>query len=188
MSVVVLLFKQKTSYEMRSSDCISDVCSSDLTDSEIENPLALEIEQERLTSIDRRLLRSMDDDRIVAVTDRDPFHQSLRAGRLQKLGHLGLADEVEPERWQLAEGMDDTLRRMGERGDIIRTMQRAFTEHGLQRAAADYAIAEPAQMTPIVGRVVERGLSDEANDRHYLIVSAPDRSDARRVGKGGDRK
>src|SRR3546814_2971980 len=109
----------------------------------------------------------MDDDRIVAVTDRDPFHQSLRAGRLQKLGHLGLADEVEPGRWQLAEGMDDTLRRMGERGDIIRTMQRAFTEHGLQRAAADYAIAEPAQMTPIVGRVVERGLSDEANDRHY---------------------
>src|SRR3546814_19680938 len=55
------------------------------------------------------LFRStMDDDRIVAVTDLDPFHQSLRAGRLQKLGHLGLADEVEPGRWQLAEGMDDT--------------------------------------------------------------------------------
>src|SRR3546814_6751216 len=29
-------------------------------------------------------------------------------------------------------------------------------------------------MTPIVGRVVERGLSDEANDRHYLIVDATD--------------
>ncbi|ROT93450.1 DUF3363 domain-containing protein [Altererythrobacter sp. FM1] len=144
------------------------------TDIEIENRLAHEIEQERLTSIDRRLLRSMDDDRIVAVTDRDPFHQSLRAGRLQKLGHLGLADEVEPGRWQLAEGMDDTLRRMGERGDIIRTMQRAFTEHGLERAAADYAIAEPADMTPIVGRLVERGLSDEANDRHYLIVDGTD--------------
>src|SRR3546814_7319993 len=67
------------------------------TDIEIENRLAHEIEQERLTSIDRRLLRTMDDDRIVAVTDRDPFHQSLRAGRLQKLGHLGLADERSEE-------------------------------------------------------------------------------------------
>src|SRR3546814_7669794 len=81
--------------------------------------------------------------------------------------------------------MDDTLRRMGERGDIIRTMQRAFTEHGLQPAAADYAIAEPAQMTPIVGRVVERGLSDEANDRHYLIVDATDgRSHYVDIGRG----
>src|SRR3546814_5781344 len=95
------------------------------------------------------------------------------------------SDLVEPGRWQLAEGMDDTLRRMGERGDIIRTMQRAFTEHGLQRAAADYAIAEPAQMTPIVGRVVERGLSDEANDRHYLIVDATDgRSHYVDIGRG----
>src|SRR3546814_20527498 len=74
------------------------------TDIEIENRLAHEIEQERLTSIDRRLLRTMDDDRIVAVTDRDPFHQSLRAGRLQKIGHLGLADEVDTGRWQLAAG------------------------------------------------------------------------------------
>src|SRR3546814_12168716 len=64
-------------------------------------------------------------------------------------------------------------------------MQRAFTEHGLQRAAADYAIAEPAQMTPIVGRVVERGLSDEANDRHYLIVDATDgRSHYVDIGRG----
>src|SRR3546814_3240957 len=29
-SVVILFFKQKTAYEMRSSDCSSDVCSSDL--------------------------------------------------------------------------------------------------------------------------------------------------------------
>src|SRR3546814_15673313 len=106
------------------------------TDIEIENRLALEIEQERLTSIDRRLLRSMDDDRIVAVTDRDPFHPSLRAGRLQKLGHLGLAAEIEPGRWQLAEGMDLTLRRTGEHGHIIRPIQRDFPEHARQRVGS----------------------------------------------------
>jgi len=104
---------------------------------------------------------------------------------LQKLGHLGLATEIEPGRWQLADGIDDTLKRMGERGDIIRTMQRAFTEHGMERAAGDYAIADPASMKPIVGRVVERGLSDEANDRHYLIVDGTDgRSHYVDIGRG----
>jgi type IV secretory pathway VirD2 relaxase len=155
------------------------------TDIEIEDRLRNEIEQQRLTSIDRRLLRDMDAGRIVDAADRDPFFQSLRAGRLQKLGRLGLADEIEPGRWQLAEGMDGTLKRMGERGDIIRTMQRAFTEHGLERNLSDYAIADPANVTPIVGRVVERGLSDEVNDRHYLIVDATDgRSHYVDIGNG----
>ncbi|HKY82818.1 relaxase/mobilization nuclease RlxS [Novosphingobium mathurense] len=155
------------------------------TNLEISDRLQREMEQERLTSIDRRLLRDMDQDRIVEAADRDPFQQSLRAGRLQKLGRLGLSGEIAPGRWRLAEGMDDVLRRMGERGDIIRTMQRAFTDHELERAGADYAIADPATMIPIVGRVVERGLADEINDRHYLIVDATDgRSHYVDIGKG----
>ncbi|WP_375188504.1 relaxase/mobilization nuclease RlxS [Sphingobium yanoikuyae] len=154
-------------------------------DIEIEDRLRREMDQERLTSIDRRLLREMDSDRAVITSLADPLQQSLRAGRLQKLGRLGLADEVEPGRWRLAEGMDDVLRRMGERGDIIRTMQRAFSEHGLERAPGDYVIADPARMTPIVGRVVERGLSEELDDRHYLIVDGIDgRSHYVDIGKG----
>src|SRR3546814_3360154 len=40
-------------------------------------------------------------------------------------------------------------------------------------------------MTPIIGRVVERGLSDEANDRHYLIVDGTDgRSHYVDIGRG----
>lgn len=155
------------------------------SDREIADRLQNEIGQERLTAIDRRLLRGMDPNRIVEADDRDPFQQGLRAGRLQTLGRLGLAEEIAPGSWRLADGMDETLRRMGERGDIIRTMQRAFTEHGLERAAADYAFADPVSMTPIVGRVVERGLSDEMNDRHYLIVDATDgRSHYVDIGKG----
>lgn len=155
------------------------------TDIEIEGRHRNEIGQERLTSIDRRLIRDMDRERMVDAADRDPFQQSLRAGRLQTLGRLGLADEVAPGRWRLADSMDDILRRMGERGDIIRTMQRAFTQHGLERAGTDYVIADPTSMMPIVGRVVERGLSDELNDRHYLIVDATDgRSHYVDIGKG----
>jgi type IV secretory pathway VirD2 relaxase len=157
------------------------------TDIEIENRLRDESGQERLTTIDRRLMRDMDGDREVTASHRDPFQQSLRAGRLQKLKHLGLADEVAPGRWRLVEGIDDTLRRMGERGDIIRTMQREFAEKGLTRAAGDYVIYDPAAPAarPITGRLVARGLSDELNDRHYLIVDGIDgRSHYVDIGKG----
>lgn len=155
------------------------------SDLEIADRLRNEIEQERLTSIDRRLAKDMSADGIVSSADRDPFQQSLRAGRLQKLERLGLADHIAPGRWRLAEGMDEVLRRMGERGDIVRTMQRAFARYGVERAGADYAIVDPATMTSVTGRVVERGLSDEASDRHYLIIDATDgRSYFVDIGRG----
>jgi type IV secretory pathway VirD2 relaxase len=157
------------------------------TDIEIENRLRNEIGQERITNIDRRLLRDLDADRHVSASDRDPFQQSLRASRLQKLKRLGLADEIAPGHWRLAEGIENTLRRMGERGDIIRTMQREYSERGLTRAVGEYVIYEPTgpEARPITGRVVARGLADEHNDRHYLIVDGVDgRSHYVDIGKG----
>ncbi len=144
------------------------------TDLEIENRLRREVEQERLTNIDRRLIRDMDGNRMVSSGDRDPFQQAIRAGRLQKLARLGLAQEIAPGHWQMANGLDDTLRRMGERGDIIRTMQRAVSEKGLARAAGDYAIYGPTGGQALTGRLVERGLSDELQDCHYLIIDGLD--------------
>jgi len=157
------------------------------SDLEIENRLRNEVEQERLTSIDRRMLRDRDEEGLVWTTDKDAFQQTLRAGRLQKLKHLGLAEEVRPDEWRLAGDLELTLKRMGERGDIIRTMQREMTAKGLARAAADCVIFDPAakDSRPITGRVVARGLSDEINDRHYLIVDALDgRTHYVDIGKG----
>lgn len=157
------------------------------SDLEIENRLRNEVQQERLTTIDRRLLRDRDGEGLVWSTHKDAFQQTLRAGRLQKLKHLGLAEEVRPGEWRLAGDLEETLKRMGERGDIIRTMHREMTEKGLARAAADYVIFDPAakDSRPIIGRVVARGLSDEINDRHYVIVDALDgRTHYVDIGKG----
>jgi type IV secretory pathway VirD2 relaxase len=65
---------------------------------------------------------------------------------------------------------------LGERDDIVRTMQRAFSAARVKRAAAGWAIYEPAapNAAPIVGRVLVRGLADEHHDRHYLIIDALD--------------
>jgi type IV secretory pathway VirD2 relaxase len=146
------------------------------SDFEIEDRLRREVEQERFTSIDRRLIRDMDQDGLVTATDRDPFQQSLRAGRFQKLKRLGLAEEIRSGTWRLADDLEGTLRRMGERGDIIKTMHRDMAEKGLARSAADYVIYEPSEPNarPITGRIVARGLSDEINDRHYLVVDGVD--------------
>jgi len=157
------------------------------SDLEIENRLRNEVEQERLTSIDRRLLRDRDGDGLVFSADKDAFQQTLRAGRLQKLKHLGLAEEVWPGEWRLAGDLEETLTRMGERGDIIKTMHREMTAKDLARAAADYVIFDPTakDSRPIIGRVVARGLSDEINDRHYLIIDALDgRTHYVDIGKG----
>jgi type IV secretory pathway VirD2 relaxase len=147
------------------------------TDREIETRLRAEVEQERFTSIDRQLLREAEQGMVRSGTVAgDTFRQTLRARRLQKVRRLGLAEETAPGQWKLADDLEPVLRCMGERGDIIKTMHREMAREGLARGAADLAIydATEPKAKRLVGRVVARGLSDELNDRHYLIVDGVD--------------
>jgi len=153
----------------------------------IQDKLRGEVDRERLTSIDRTLLRDADAGRLVRSGASDAFDQTVRMGRLRKLERLGLAAQMGASTWRLAPDLAETLKRMGERGDIIRTMQRAFTARGAAPALADQAIYDPAaaDARPLVGRLIERGLSDELNDRHYLLVEATDgRTHYVEIGKG----
>jgi type IV secretory pathway VirD2 relaxase len=143
------------------------------TTREIEDRLRHDVGLERLTAIDRRLLRRMDAERVVSSASRDSFQQSLAAGRLRKLDAMGVADDVGGGRYRLADGMEETLRRMGERGDIIRTMQRELTARKLTRAGVDNVITKTLNQ-PLVGRVIHRGFSDEYRDRHYLMIDGAD--------------
>ncbi|RHW18184.1 DUF3363 domain-containing protein [Sphingomonas gilva] len=146
------------------------------SDIEIERRLRHDIGAERLTNIDRQLVRESDEHRTVAAAHRDPFQQSLRAGRLQTLGTMGLAEHVGADRWRLADRLEETLRRVGERGDIIRMMQREITARKLDRPGVDHVIFDPADgdTAPVIGRAILRGLSDELHDRHYLLVDGVD--------------
>ena len=152
----------------------SELMSLDLgprTTHEIEARLRQEMVQERFTGLDRRLVGRMNADRCVSPHTRDPFFQVLETGRLQALKQMDLATDLGDGRWQLAGGMEDTLRAMGERGDIIRLMQREVTRAKLDRS--DQRIYSP-EAGPIVGRVISRGLADEHRDRHYLLVDGID--------------
>lgn len=157
----------------------AEIVSLDLgprSDLEIEDRLRNEVSQERFTNLDHILLRDADESGIVGAVAENPFRQSLRAGRLQELKNFGLAEEVAPGKWQLAEDLEPVLRRMGERGDIIRTLHREMTESGQAGRLLDYAIYDPtdAHTKRLVGCVVGRGLSDEVEGHHYIVVNGLD--------------
>ena len=135
-----------------------------------------EITQERITSIDRRLIAAIDANGYVYPAHHDSIEQSARAGRLQTLGRLGLATEVRRGVWTLNAELEPTLKAMARRGDIIATMHHEMGKHQLSQNSADYAIFDPAQgdAKPIIGRVLTAGLSDELADRRYLIVEGVD--------------
>lgn len=157
----------------------AEIVSIDLgprSDAEIEDRRRSEVGQERFTSLDRDLIREADEAGIVSAIGEDALQQSLRAGRLQQLKNFGLAEEVAPGKWQLAEDLEPVLRRMGERGDIIRTLHREMAQDGRAGRPLDYAIYDPTDPNTrrVVGCVVGRGLSDEAEDRHYIVVDGLD--------------
>ncbi len=144
------------------------------TEREIRESLTREVEQERWTSLDRVLQRSAQGanldlaDLSSAVRDRE--HRALLIGRLQRLGELGLAERLAPDRWQLSPDFERLLRAMGERCDIIRRMQRALG--GERRELATFDNSELPKS--ITGRVIGKGLVDPLNDRGYLVVDGID--------------
>jgi type IV secretory pathway VirD2 relaxase len=159
------------------------------TDLEIMRANLREIEQERFTGIDRRLLRAIDADGLVSPHNLDSIEQSLRAGRLATLGQMGLAVEERKGRWRLSDQLEPTLRAMGKRGDIIATLDREVRARELAATPADYAIHDPAHSDaqPIVGRIAARGLSDEQVGLEYLIVDGIDgRAHYVEIGFGGE--
>jgi len=145
---------------------------------EIAAGLDAEIKAERGTGLDRALRALADDQggladlRPGAPEPQDPEMRRRLVGRAQTLERLGLAERQAPAVWSLRPGLEQTLREMADRGDIIRTMHRALSGSP-DRAQADFAIeATPAE--PILGRLVERGLHDEISGEAYAVIDAVD--------------
>ena len=146
-------------------------------ESELDNlrKLEQEVSAERLTRLDRAILRDSSEG-ILSLTsklERDPRQYALRMGRLRALERMGLAGETAPGTWRIAGDFEPTLRRMGERGDIIKTMHRDLRAAGLDHAV-DHAIFDPLDGGGIVGRLVAEGFSDELRERRYAIVDGID--------------
>ncbi len=95
-------------------------------------------------------------------------------GRLQHLETMGLATATGPGEWMVGLAAERTLRDLGMRGDIIKTMHRALTERGFDRGVGDYVIDIDAAASPIVGRLVDKGLHDELTGEAYAVIDGTD--------------
>ncbi|WP_188411182.1 DUF3363 domain-containing protein [Agaricicola taiwanensis] len=102
------------------------------------------------------------------------FERTLRLRRLSKLGRMGLATEHAPGVWELNERLEPTLRELGERGDIIRTMQRSLAADGLERDPMTFRIHEGAPAAPVTGRVLDKYLANELGDNLTVVVDGID--------------
>lgn len=162
-------------------DRASDILTQTLgprTDHDVRRTIERQIDTERWTQLDRQLVRDADRVGIIDIAaphslQRDEF-LTLKVGRLRMLERLGLADEIRPGQWTMAEEAETTLRALGERGDIMKRMHRSLTGHGIDRGTADYVLAAEQMDRPIIGRLLERGLDDELRGSVFAIVDGID--------------
>jgi len=150
------------------------------TTREITDKFRRQVDQDRFTDLDRELVRDAEDGVIGTVvkpnTPANRFKHAMRMGRLRHLERQGLARETNSGEWELSPKLETTLGRAGERGDIIKTMHRGLKQAGHNAGASEFSIYDPHddRAGVITGRIIDRGLHDELNDGHYILVDAAD--------------
>ena len=147
---------------------------------EISRKLTAEISAERLTLIDRAMIADLDASRALGLRPakdqvRAEADTTLRLGRLKSLERMGLAQQVKPGVWTLSKDIEPTLQALGERGDIIKAMSRALGRRGQSRSPEVMVIDAGGEASaPKIGRVIDKRLVDELDDRMGLIVDGVD--------------
>ena len=149
------------------------------SEQEIQSALEREVEAERWTGLDRALRNAADEGAGVADLrpggkEDDPELRRLMIGRALKLERLGLAERAGPACWTLKPGLEQTLRDMSVRGDIIKTMHRTMTGQGRQPDVSGFAVHGDEVADPVIGRLAGRGLHDELKGSAYAIVEGID--------------
>jgi type IV secretory pathway VirD2 relaxase len=148
------------------------------TDRELRAKLKAEVSAECFTRIDRAMLAEADDGlldlRSNAGQTRGDFDRSLRVGRLQTLERYGLAKEVEPGVWMLSDRLEPTMRALSERGDIVKAINRALAARGQERGLEALTLHGEEAGTPIVGRLIDKQLTDELGDRIGIVIDGID--------------
>ena len=146
---------------------------------EIRSALEREVEAERWTRLDVAIRMAADETGFIDLRPDnpgagDPEVRRLAIGRLQRLERMGLTTAAGPGRWMVGLDAERSLRDLGMRGDIIKTMHRAFTERGQDRGIADYAIDTDPASSPIIGRLIAKGLHDELTGQAYAVIDGTD--------------
>jgi type IV secretory pathway VirD2 relaxase len=146
---------------------------------EIQSALEREVNAERWTRLDAEIRINADETGFIDLRPNgfgagDSEIRRLMIGRLQHLETMGLATQAAPGEWVLGLEAEHSLRDLGMRGDIIKTMHRAFTKQGRDRGISDYVIGTDAPTSSIIGRLVDKGLHNELTGEAYAVIDSTD--------------
>ncbi len=139
--------------------------------------LAREVNTQRFTRLDRSILKHVDLGILVisAMPPVEPHVHTSHMRRLKQLSNLGLANELQTGVWEIDPDIERKLKSLGRRNDIIATMHRAMREAKIDRPAGSFAIFDTEHSPkPVTGRVAAVGLTDEINDRHFIVIDGTD--------------
>jgi type IV secretory pathway VirD2 relaxase len=145
----------------------------------IRTALERDVDADRWTRLDVELRFAADETGLVDLRPAqagpgDPELRRLMVGRAQKLERMGLAAPAGPGQWMVGLQAERTLRDLGTRGDIIKTMHRVFAERGQDRGVSDYVIDAQPPDAPIIGRLIDKGLHDELTGEAYAVIDGAD--------------
>ncbi|MBL4800367.1 MAG: relaxase/mobilization nuclease and DUF3363 domain-containing protein [Emcibacter sp.] len=136
---------------------------------EITKAIKQEITKDRLTSLDRKLLTLSEEGQItVENLKQEQGDAPFLAQRLNHLQKLKLAEKISSQKWLLSDDMPSRLKQMGERGDIIKRLHRSMKNKNPYNLRI-YDVTN-SENNRLVGQVIDKGLSDELNDRYYITI------------------
>lgn len=137
--------------------------------------LARQVTQEKLTGLDRALMRASENGIIEMGALPNPgeaWTRRLDMARLKFLSKMGLAEKLSASQWKLDPGLEKTLRALGERVDILKAYHKAMKDSQLVRNNLGDVIYEPdaPDAKSITGRVIKTGILDDVNDRAFAVI------------------
>ncbi len=149
---------------------------------DIDAALRREIGAERWTGLDQQLRRVGGPEGLVDlrpdVSAANMRDRGFLIARAEMLERMGLAERVGPAMWRLSPLAEATLRDLGERGDIIKTMHRAMAAQDRElvpdRLVLNPSLSRAVGDGALEGRLIARGLHDELTGEAYAIVDASD--------------
>jgi len=130
------------------------------TEADLQRQQNRDVTAERLTAIDRRLASWVSEEKTLSIAtiteESTPRSKPAALARLQVLEQLQLVERTSASSWQFADGWQEELKSLGERGDIIKRIHRALPGRDVAHRLFEYRDG-----AGIEGIVREKGLHDE---------------------------
>ncbi len=146
-----------------------------VTELDLQRRIERQVGQERWTSLDRDL-KSITRDGFVEI-DKDvrQLKARLQLLRLEKLQRLGLAQFLGRRRWGIDLEFEAKLRDLGQRGDIIKAMNKELRSRGDGRTLGPESVFDPmSDERSIVGRLMSVGRHGDFHERAFAMIDGID--------------